>query len=169
MSKPASRRRKPKEPGRPAAGTSAYKASQDRKSARAGRIFTALVALVVLAGGAWLALDFTRKLAESDLTVIGQGTPVIVQVFDTNCAECTLLQREVRDALSEIPDDAVHYRVAHLQTREGTAFATAARLSYASLGLYDAEGTMIHAVRGVTPSETLAPLFRDLFNLPATR
>ena len=165
MSRSTTKRRKHKAPGGPPQGASAYKASQDRKSARAGRIFTVIAALVVVLGGGWLAYDFTRKLAEADLTVIGDGTPVIVQVYDTACVDCTLLQREVRAALADLPQDAVLYRIANLQTREGAAFAAAARLSYASLGLYDADGTMVHAVRGVTPAAELETLFRDLFGI----
>jgi len=61
-------------------------------------------ALVVGGGAAWFITDFRSKLAEGDLTRIGQGNPTIVQIHDPSCQLCNALQRETRTALKDCDD-----------------------------------------------------------------
>lgn len=98
-------------------------------------------------------------LAEQDLSVIGNGTPVIVQVHDTSCAPCIALQRETRAALSNMEDGEINYRVANLATKAGLDFATAHGASFTTLLLFDGKGEITRRIRGETPRNMLRVAF----------
>lgn len=122
---------------------------------------------LVLAGGAGaFAMDFRKKLAEQDLSVIGQGTPVIVQIHDPQCQLCTTLQRHTRRALRSIEDGAVLYRVANIKTEEGSAHQAREGLPHVTLVLYNGDGERVHVIEGVTPTEELIEAFQNHLRLP---
>ncbi|WP_028671103.1 hypothetical protein [Saccharospirillum impatiens] len=120
------------------------------------------ISLVVLAAlGA--ALFFYSQLAaqERDLSVIGNGTPTIVQVMDTGCRLCQQLQRNSKSALRPFNDD-VQWRVANIDTVEGLAFARRQGVEHVTLVLFDSRGRRVRVISGVSSSETLSPIFEDL-------
>lgn len=98
-------------------------------------------------------------LAEQDVSVIGNGTPTIVQVHDTACAPCIALQRETRAALSDIGDGDINYRVANLKTQAGLDFATEHGASFTTLLLFDSKGEITRRIRGETPRNMLRVAF----------
>ena len=115
-------------------------------------------AIVLGAGGA-LALDFGKKLAEADLTKIGQGTPTIVQIHDPNCRLCQALQRETRAALADC-DEPYTYLVANITTPDGAAFQRRMGQPHVTLALLDGDGTPLHFINGVTPAARLKAQFQ---------
>jgi len=118
------------------------------------------VVLFVLAGGAYLGVSSIRAgLAEKDRSVLGQGTPVIVQVHDVTCEPCIALQRETRAALDTFDDAELGYRVADINSEDGLAFATKHGASYTTLLFFDADGAETPRIRGVTDRNTLHAAF----------
>ena len=121
---------------------------------------------VILGGGGAFALDVRRKLIEQDLSVLGQSTPVVLQIHDPQCPICSQLQRETRRALRAFPDEAVHYRFANIRTPQGLAVQAREGLPHASLALYCGRGERLHVVEGVTPSAELVATFQRTLRLP---
>lgn len=126
----------------------------------------ALGGAVVIGGGAVFAMDFRNKLAEQDLSVIGQGIPVIVQIHDPQCNLCAQLQRETRKALQAFHDGAVIYRVANIRTTDGADLQQREGLPHVTLALYDGAGTRLHVITGVTSAQDLVAAFRRHLSLP---
>lgn len=118
------------------------------------------IGAVVLGGIAfWGISSVTGNLAEQDLSIIGQGTPVIVQIHDPACQPCTDLQRETRAALREFEDTDLGYRVAYITNEGGLAFATEHGASYATLIFFDGDGAETRRIRGATNRNTLRAAF----------
>ncbi len=99
-------------------------------------------------------------VAEQDLTRIGQGKPVIVQIHDPQCALCTALQRETRRALRALPDEALTYLVANIRNEEGAAFANRHGQPHVTLLLMDGDGAVQEVITGVQDSAVLLDAFR---------
>ncbi|WP_371224899.1 hypothetical protein [Roseovarius sp. 2305UL8-3] len=121
-------------------------------------------AAVLGVGGAF-AIDFRNKMAEGDLTRIGQGVPTIVQIHDPTCSLCRELQRETRAALKQFDDEAVTYLVANIQNIDGADFQAQMGLPNVSLVLFDGDGTRVSYVQGVTPRDELEQTFRRQLKL----
>lgn len=114
-------------------------------------------ATAVAAGGTFLAVDFTSKLAEADLTKIGNGLPTIVQIHDPSCSLCTQLQKQTRSALRDF--DVPHqYLVANITTQEGAAFQGRMGQPHVTLILMDGDGALKHVINGVTPADEILAL-----------
>lgn len=119
-------------------------------------------AALLAGGGAVFARDFRSKLAEADLSKIGQGEPTIVQIHDPSCRLCQALQRETRNALKDC-DEAYTYLVANITTRDGAEFAARMGQPHVTLALLDGDGTPLHFVHGVTPADSLKSTFQQYF------
>lgn len=120
----------------------------------------ALGAAVLLGGaGFWGFGTVQAAVAERDLTRIGQGTPTIVQVHDTQCSTCIALQQQVRIALDDFDDDALDYRVADLRSDDGSAFAARFGAGHSTLLFFDAQGALSGRLVGPNDSTTLSQIF----------
>ncbi|WP_293446731.1 hypothetical protein [Planktotalea sp.] len=126
----------------------------------------ALGGAAITGGGVALAADFQSKLIELDLSVIGQGTPVILQIHDPQCSMCAALQKQTRIALKSLEADAVLYRVANISTEEGAAQQRLKGLPHVTLVLYNGEGVRQHVIQGVTPAADLLKAFQQYLKLP---
>jgi len=116
---------------------------------------------VVLAGGIglWGVRTVQAAVAERDLSVVGQGTPVIVQVHDTQCQICIALQREARAALDTIDQDALAYRVADIKSDDGVAFAARYGATHSTLLFFDGQGNLSGRLVGPNDRQMLAQAF----------
>jgi len=99
----------------------------------------------------------TREL--HDLSVIGDGTPVVVQVHDPSCPLCRRLMATTRDTLDDMP--SIRYRVADLTSEDGRAFGDAHRAGKVTLLLFDRGGDLVGRVEGVTPADSLRRTFEE--------
>ena len=71
----------------------------------------------VVGGGSWFFVEEVRAtIRETDLSLIGNGVPAIVQIHDPQCPLCVTLQRESRDALCEIEGSQLQLLVANIRT-----------------------------------------------------
>ena len=123
---------------------------------------------VLLGGGGVFAMDFRKKLQEQDLSVIGQGTPVLLQIHDPQCPNCTALQRQTRRALKSFDEGEILYRVANIQTPDGLARQRMEALPTVTLALFDGAGTRVHVIEGVTPADDLVAAFRRYLAPPGS-
>lgn len=117
------------------------------------------IAGVVLAGGGVLVRGMIATAAESNLDVIGKGTPVVVQIHDPNCPDCNRLQREARAAMGGFSEDELIYRVANLTTANGASFAAGHGHGRVTLILLNAQGRRVQVISGVHDRQTLAQDF----------
>jgi len=118
--------------------------------------------IAVVGGGAGLLL--TRTVAadvhEHDLTRIGQGIPMVVQVHDPMCPTCLALQKQVRKAMRAFDDDTLQYAIASLDKPEGRDLAIRNGVGKITLILFDAEGNRQAILHGPNSSDRLERAFR---------
>ena len=113
--------------------------------ARNGAIGAAL-----LAGGGYAGTRmYGAYKAEHDLTRIGKGKPVVVQVHDPQCPTCTALQRETRKAMKQFGECDVVYLVADIKQPEGQVFAAKHNVPHVTLVLMDGDGIVTQVLRGM--------------------
>ncbi|WP_425039146.1 hypothetical protein [Primorskyibacter sp. S187A] len=121
-------------------------------------------AAVLGGGGTALALDFRKKLAETDLSRIGNGMATIVQIHDPQCALCTALQKATRKALRQCKDAAqTQYLVANITTLEGAEFQARMGLPNVTLVFLDGAGKHVHTIQGVTPADEIKREIQERF------
>ncbi len=119
-----------------------------------------LIAAGVLGGGAAYAVSAVRTTAyEQDLSRIGQGLPVVVQIHDPSCSMCTALQRETRKALKGFDDGEIGYVVANIKTQEGLDFASRNGVSHVTLMLMDPKGGTVQVLNGPRERDELRDVF----------
>lgn len=121
-------------------------------------IYTAGAA--VIGGSGWYVLDIVAAEAkESDLSVVGNGVPVVVQIHDPSCPTCNALRSEAREAVCSFDESELQFRVANLQTKEGRDLADEYDVGKITLLMFDGSGTMRIALPGLKQAETLKPIF----------
>lgn len=120
---------------------------------------------VLLGGGGAFAFEFSKRMKEGDLSVIGQGKPVIVQIHDPQCRLCAALQDQTREALCTFDESEVYYRVANIRTTSGAEHQRKEGLPHVTLVLYDGDGQRVHVVRGVSPANELKNTFQRYLRL----
>lgn len=118
-------------------------------------------AAVIGSGGYFAVESFLAYAAEHDLSRVGQGNPVIVQIHDPQCPICTTLQKQVRKALKSIDDCGLTYLVADISTQSGAAFAARFGVPHVTLLMLDGLGARVHTVSGPHSAAELGPIFAD--------
>jgi thioredoxin-like negative regulator of GroEL len=115
-------------------------------------------------GGATLfgARSVTAKMAEFDLTRLGQGVPTVVQVHDPQCPICTALQKQTRKALRGFENDELVYLVADIKTQNGQVFAGRFGVPHVTLLLFDGDGQLVNTLQGMRQSDEISAAFDDL-------
>ena len=121
------------------------------------------VGTVVLGGATFLGARSVRaKMAEFDLSRVGQGVPTVVQVHDPQCPTCTALQRQTRRALRGFEEDQLIYLVADIKTQQGQVFAGQFGVPHVTLLLFDGKGKLVETLRGMRQADELEPAFARL-------
>jgi len=122
------------------------------------------IGAVVLAGVGYVGTRMYRSYTdEHDLTRIGKGKPVVVQVHDPQCPTCTALQREVRKAMKQFGECDVIYLVADIKQVEGAAFAAVHNVPHVTLVLMDGTGEVTQILRGMRHREELTTILAGHF------
>ncbi|MFK7879030.1 hypothetical protein [Roseobacter sp.] len=119
------------------------------------------IGAAAVAGGGYFAVgSFRAYAAEHDLTRVGQGKPVVVQVHDPQCPTCTALQKQARKALKGFGECDLVYLVADVTTQEGRAFAVSHGVGNVTLLLFDGQGGLRQTVEGMRQSNELDAIFK---------
>ena len=116
-----------------------------------------LAVAVPLAGGAGYLLvgSVQAKLAEGDLSRVGQGLPTIVQVHDPDCGLCRTLRNQTRRALASYDAERFAFLVANRRTQAGGAFAARYVVPNVTLLLFAPDGDLEDVVRGPLSQDAL--------------
>ncbi|MEL7256331.1 MAG: thioredoxin family protein [Pseudomonadota bacterium] len=121
------------------------------------------VGVVVLGGATVFGTRSVRaKVAERDLTRLGQGVPTVVQVHDPQCPTCNALQSQTRQALKGFEQDKLQYLVADIKTQEGLSFAGRYGVPHVTLLLFDSEGNLVETLQGMRQASELRASFEKL-------
>ncbi len=108
------------------------------------------IAAAVVGGGGFFTIRSVRAMqAEHDLTRVGQGNPVVVQVHDPQCSTCTALQRETRKAMKQFGECDLIYLVADISQQDGARFANQYGVPHVTLLLFDGEGGLRQTLQGM--------------------
>lgn len=127
------------------------------------RLFVKSVLAVGVFGGAAAAISGydAQKKELHDLTVIGEGKPVVVQIHDTSCPICRRLKSRAVNVLED--NDEIEYRIADIVTAKGRALQEKYGVQKTTLLLFDAKGKHIETVFGLQTVEQLESLFARNF------
>lgn len=121
-----------------------------------------LITLAILAVPmAWLVVEERRTRQLADLSVIGSGEPVAVQVFDQRRRESRRLRDHAEQALDNLEQPPA-WRVVNINTAEGTRFANQHLVGPVTLVLFNADGQRVRVIDGVVSVEALEAAFREL-------
>ena len=126
-----------------------------------------IVALLML-GLLWLAVSNLPRGYSRDLTQIGKGKNVVVQVHDHNLVGSI----DLMEALNKVRPEyaaSVEFMVADLLTPEGQAFATKHNASSVTLIFFAPDGTQRGAIQGAQDPNSLRNSLNQAFNLPAAK
>jgi len=96
-----------------------------------------------------------------DLSVIGNGTPTVVQIHDTSCRLCQSLRSNVDSVKGEFRDQ-IQFRIADIHTSSGRALAHRYDVPHVTLLLFDGDGKLVTTLTGVREPSDLRPSFRTL-------
>ena len=117
-------------------------------------------AIIAVGGVGYAGVNIVlADLAEQDLSIVGSGTPVIVQIHNPSCPICLALQKETRAALDMMEENALDYRVANITSTTGLAFANSHGSSHATLLFFDGSGQILQRVHGATDRDVLFDAF----------
>ncbi|NBC29333.1 MAG: hypothetical protein GVY29_05000 [Spirochaetes bacterium] len=134
-----------------------------RRRRRGRRLLAAGVAVLVLAAAGALAFASNQRADRArDLSLVGSGTPAVVQVHDHTCPVCTELRGNVQRVQDEFSDEELLIRVADVHTDEGLAFAaryTSARR--ATLLYINGSGELVRSQTGAQGVDALRRAFSN--------
>lgn len=140
---------------RPAAAAPVYKMSTRKMAMIALGVIALLLAAVSI--NAYEA----EQQELHDLTVVGEGKPVIVQIHDPNCPTCRRLKKAVSGTLGS--DKSVLYRLANIKTAEGKALQNKYSVPHVTLLFFDAKGSHVHTTTGLQTSMEIDSAIKRYF------
>lgn len=127
------------------------------------KLGTGAVAAAVVGGLGWYLVDDVQAtIREEDLSRIGQGTPVVVQIHDPQCSRCVALQREARSAMGGFDKEELQFLVANIRTPEGRSLANRHDVGNVTLLLFDGNGTLRNTLVGNRESDALEKIFKRI-------
>lgn len=97
----------------------------------------------------------------TDLSVIGNGSPTVVQVHDPSCKLCQALKANTTVALGDF-DDSIQYRIVEINTPAGRAFSTEHNVRHVTLVTFTGSGRVVDKLQGVREPAELRPYFDRL-------
>ncbi|MFY0663994.1 MAG: hypothetical protein JXQ97_05170 [Natronospirillum sp.] len=115
-----------------------------------------LLVIVAIGGVAWF---YQAQHADMrDVSVIGNGTPTVVQLYDQNCVTCRQLDKNAKAAMRGYNDD-LQFRIVNLNVPSGQAFAQRYNGGQTTLLYFDGNGRHVTTVTGVQSSADLQESF----------
>ena len=124
---------------------------------------------VLLPLGAFGLRHYERKAAERrDLSVIGNGLPTVVQIFDYRCAECSELRDNV-SAVQSAYSDRIQFRIAERSRADGAILATRHNADHLTLLFFGPDGRLRHTEVGMRDSAQVRALVESVFPASGAR
>ena len=123
------------------------------------RRFALVFGLLATVVGTGLAAFKHSYDISHDLSVIGQGTPVVVQIHDPNCSLCNQLRRHAGNAIDHFGEERLLYRIADISTPGGRQLQMRHQVPHVTLLLFDGKGEVRRVLNGVKGEDTLKHAF----------
>ena len=111
---------------------------------------TAILAMV----GVAMAAYHNNKQIEYDLSVIGNGTPTVVQIHDPSCQLCRRLNSNLNSVKGDFKAD-IQFKTANLASDEGRRFAQRHKVEHVTLMFFSKRGKRVNTIQGVTPADDI--------------
>lgn len=108
--------------------------------------------LAIFAGVLFFNSQITK--ADYDISVIGNGTPAVVQIHDPNCRLCRQLKNNLDDVKGEF-QERINFRTVNIASNEGRKFARQHNVPHVTLLFFDARGKRVNVIQGVTPAKDI--------------
>ena len=129
-----------------------------------GLVKKTLIVLAFLAVPiAWLIANEHSVRKASDLSVIGSGTPVAVQIHDNSCPLCQRLKANAENALAQMEAPPA-WRIVDINTTQGASFANQHNVGHVTILLFDRQGNHQETIQGVTGVNALRDSFEQLIS-----
>jgi len=114
-----------------------------------------LIALCFLGVIAVPVIAYVQKSEiEHDLSVLGNGTPTVVQIHDPNCPMCQQLKSNLGKVKGEFKDD-IQFKTANIKTKKGRRFATKYNVPHVTLLFFDKQGKRVNTLQGVSTPDAI--------------
>ncbi|MFP4510549.1 MAG: hypothetical protein ACLFNQ_10505 [Spirochaetaceae bacterium] len=135
---------------------------QARKRRHTRLMIGGFVAVIVLTAGTVVLAQQLQARSFRNLSVVGSGTPTVVQVHDRACPVCTSLLGSVQEVRRDFDEEELHVRVAELHTEVGAAFARRYNAGRITLLLFDGDGNLVERQTGDQHPDDLRETFERL-------
>ena len=95
-----------------------------------------------------------------DLSVIGNGTPTVVQVHDTGCSLCRELRSNTESAYKDF-EDKFQYRIADIGISSGRRLQRKYNVPHVTLLFFDRDGRLQRNINGVKSADEIRQEFES--------
>jgi thioredoxin-like negative regulator of GroEL len=119
--------------------------------------YLVLCALII---GTFLIYSNNTK-AEYDLSVIGNGTPTVVQIHDHNCRLCRQLKSNLDDVKKDF-SDKVQFKTANILAKKGAEFAQKHQVAHVTLLFFNKKGQRANVLQGVSSKDEIRSALEQL-------
>ncbi|MGS2717796.1 thioredoxin family protein [Eionea flava] len=96
-----------------------------------------------------------------DLSVVGNGTPTVVQVHDQNCRLCRQLKSNL-DSVKTGFKDKIQFKTANILSKKGANFAQQYQVPHVTLLFFDKQGRRTNTLQGVSSKEDIRVALEQL-------
>jgi thioredoxin-like negative regulator of GroEL len=112
--------------------------------------YVVLCALIV---GTFLIYSNNNKI-QYDLSVIGNGTPTVVQIHDHNCQLCRQLKSNLDNVKKDYAED-IQFKTANILAKKGASFAQQYQVAHVTLLFFNKQGQRVDTLQGVSSKEDI--------------
>ena len=118
------------------------------------------VILCTLIVGTFLIYSNTNKI-KYDLSVIGNGTPTVVQIHDHNCQLCRQLKSNLDDVKTDFTEE-VQFKTANILAKKGANFAQKHNVAHVTLLFFNGQGKRVNTLQGVSSKDEIRTALEQL-------
>ena len=129
----------------------------NRKKRELKRFIVVLTVLVFSLSAGLAAFKHQYDITHN-LTDIGEGKPVVVQIHDPSCQLCLQLRKNASAAVDRL-DGQILFRVADITTPQGRALQQRHDVENVTLLLFDGGGKLRNVLQGVKSDDLLHKTF----------
>jgi thioredoxin-like negative regulator of GroEL len=137
-----------------------YRTINWKKMIQKGAFYVVLSALII---GTFLIYSNNNKV-EYDLSVIGNGTPTVVQIHDHNCRLCRQLKSNLDDVKKDFTGD-IQFKTANILVKKGAGFARQHQVAHVTLLFFNKQGQRTDTLQGVSSKDEIRSALERLRKL----
>jgi hypothetical protein len=121
-----------------------------------------IVFFLLVAGVGWTVVQ-QRTRQVYDLSVVGQGVPVVVQVHDTTCPICVDLRQSIDQISPSYASNQLLFRIADVSNPEAVSFiAPYTTNRRVTLLFFNGQGDLVNTLVGAQSALSLREAFGSL-------